>query len=105
MADIGEFAQEVARQYLARQESAQPQFSLGLLAPAVERLVRSVFYASMLPDEGRYPTVSLLSYRGDSDRELHLPLRPPLDPKQVTVPGDNALALDASPFSIASYVE
>jgi hypothetical protein len=87
MADIGEFAQAVAVQFRESQQFYQgPQagnlarFDLGLSGQSVECLVKAVYYASMIPDEGRYPAVCLMSYRGDAGREFHLPFCPPLPP-------------------------
>jgi hypothetical protein len=92
MADIGEFAQQVAEQFTQSQHFYQrpeagsyARFHLGLQQPAVECLVRAVFYASTIPDEGRYPIVSLMCYRADADRELHLPLCPPREPTQQNI--------------------
>src|SRR4051794_10369190 len=102
MADIGEFAQQVAIRFCESQHLyLQPhagnlaRFHLGLSDRAVEALVRAVFYASMIPDEGRYPVVSLMSYRGDDTRllsllddavsSLHLPFCPPLPPTQQNI--------------------
>ena len=92
MADIGEFAQRVAQQFRESQQLYQgaqagtlARFNLGLQGPAVECLARAVFYASMIPDEGRYPVASLMSYRVDAERELHLPLCPQLPPTHENI--------------------
>jgi hypothetical protein len=102
MADIDEFAQQVAQQFRESQQPSQEpragdlaRFHLGLSDRAVEDIVRAVFYASMIPDEGRYPVVSLLSYRGDAVRlfspggdsvsSLHLPFCPPQPPTQQNI--------------------
>jgi hypothetical protein len=92
MADIDEFAQRVADQFRESQQLYQEpragylaRFHLGLSDRVVAGLVRAVFYASMIPDEGRYPVVSLLSNRLDAERELHLPFCPPLPPTHENI--------------------
>lgn len=92
MADIGEFAERAAAQFLesdrfygTTEERELRRFHLGLSESSVEGLVRAVFYASMIPDEGRYPVASLMSYRHDADRELHLPVCPSLPPTEQNI--------------------
>jgi hypothetical protein len=101
MADIGKFARQAAERFLESQEvipegfnlglldpamvelvkqGIRKRFNLGLQVPAVVKFVKAVFYASMIPDEGRYPRVCLMSYRADSGREYHFPFRDPLPP-------------------------
>jgi hypothetical protein len=46
----------------------------------VGRLVRAVYYASTIPDEGRFPTAWLMSYRGGDSRQFHIPFCPPREP-------------------------
>jgi hypothetical protein len=71
MADIGEFAQQSADRFLESQQGIQEQFNLNLPRRAVEEFIKTVFYASMIPDEGRYPLVCLMSYRKGSERAFH----------------------------------
>jgi hypothetical protein len=80
MDDISEFAQRVASEFLGRQETAQEHHKLGLLEPEIEKLVKSAFYASLLPDEGRWPSVTLMSYRKGCETQFHLLFPKPLDP-------------------------
>ncbi len=76
MADIGEFASRAADRYLEYQETAQLRFNLGLDRPAVEDLVKAVFYASMIPDEGRWPSVCLMCYRKERESGFHFLFNP-----------------------------
>lgn len=80
MADIEEFAHRVAEQFRASQDGVGERFRLDLPASAVETVVRAAFYASMIPDEGRYPTVCMMCYRGDSERKFHFLFGTPLPP-------------------------
>jgi hypothetical protein len=80
MADISEFAKRASEQFRESQESIREQLNLDLPEPTVEELVKAVFYASMIPDEGRYPTACLMSYRRGSGREFHFPFSVPLEP-------------------------
>ena len=69
--DIGEFAQRAATEFAERQKTAQEKHKLGLLAPEVEKLVKAAFYASLIPDEGRWPSVTLMSYRKGCEMQFH----------------------------------
>jgi hypothetical protein len=80
MADIGEFAQRATEQFRESQEIIGERFNLDLPGSAVEEFVKAVFYASMIPDERRFPTVCLMSYRGDSGRKFHFPFCDHLQP-------------------------
>jgi hypothetical protein len=81
MNDIGEFADRAATQFLEAQAGIHAQFSLQLARSAVTALVREVYYASLIPDEGRYPTVCLMSYRKGCEAEFHLLFNAPVPPK------------------------
>jgi hypothetical protein len=80
MADVGEFAQQAADLFLESQRGMSGRFHLDLPRPAVEEFVKAVFYASMIPDEGRYPRVCLMSYRMDDERGFHFPFCTPSAP-------------------------
>jgi len=71
MADIGEFAERAATQFLEAQRGIPDRFNLRLARPPVEEFVKAVFFASLLPDEGRYPTVCLMSYRKGCETGFH----------------------------------
>jgi DisA bacterial checkpoint controller nucleotide-binding len=72
MADIREFAGRAAEQFCASQQHIRERFNLGLPRPVVEEYVKAVFYASMIPDEGRYPRVCLMCYRKGCEPDFHL---------------------------------
>ncbi len=80
MPDIGEFAQLAADRFLDSQRDIKDQFNLSLPRQAVEEFVRTVYYASLIPDEGRYPSVCLMSYRKGADRSLHFLFNSPIRP-------------------------
>jgi len=71
MADIGEFAQQAAGRFLESQQGIQERFNLNLPRRAVEEFIKTIFYASMIPDEGRYPSACLMSYCKGSERGFH----------------------------------
>lgn len=83
MADIEEFAKEVATRTMRAQESFRnafgKQFDLSFTEPVVEAFVNAVFYASMIADEGRYPEVCLMSYRRDSGIDHQFTFSTPLE--------------------------
>jgi hypothetical protein len=80
MDDIGDFAQRAATEFLERQKTAQDPHKLGLLASAVERLVRAGFYASLIPDEGRWPSATLMCYQKGCETQFHFLFAKPADP-------------------------
>jgi hypothetical protein len=84
-ADIGEFARRAAEQFREYQQGIQGRFDLDLSGPTVEEFVKAVYYTSVIPDEGRYPTICLMTYRRDSGREFHFPFRDPLPPTASTI--------------------
>src|SRR5438552_17365297 len=85
MEDIGEFAQRAATEFLERQRTAQDQHKLGLLAPEVEKLLKAAFYASLIPDEGRWPSVTLMSYRKGCEMQFHFLFAEPADPTPLEI--------------------
>ncbi len=80
MADISEFACRCADEFAALQDGTHDRFDLQLPRQAVEELVKAVFYASMIPDEGRSPYVSLMCYRKGCEQSFHFLFAEPLDP-------------------------
>jgi hypothetical protein len=85
MADVGEFAQKAADLFLESQLGMPGRYNLGLPRQAVEEFVKAVFFASMVPDEGRYPSVCLMSYRMDDEREFHFPFCTPSAPTAAEI--------------------
>jgi len=80
MADIGEFAERAATEFLEAQHGIQERFNLRLARRAVEDFVKEISYASLVPDEGRYPTVCLMSYRKGCENGFHFLFNAPLPP-------------------------
>jgi hypothetical protein len=81
MADIGEFAQMAADRVLEYQKTAEDRFKLGLGKQAIEEFIKMAFYASLIQDEGRFPSVCLMSYRKGAESSFHFlfarePIRP-----------------------------
>src|SRR5206468_2862122 len=80
MPDITEFARQAAVRFLESQHGIQEGFNLKLPGQAVEDFVKTVFYASLVPDEGRYPSVCLMSYRKGCEMEFHFLFNSPIRP-------------------------
>jgi hypothetical protein len=72
MHDIGEFAKQAASRFLDAQKDAAEKLKLGLAPQAVENLIRSAFYASMIMDEGRSPRSTLMCYREGAQSDVHI---------------------------------
>lgn len=79
MADIEQFAKQVADDFRERQNGAPKRFSLELSEKVVVDLVEAAFYASMIPDEERWPSVSLLCYRKGADTDFHFLFSQPVE--------------------------
>src|SRR4051812_7403096 len=82
MADIGDFAEEVGRFYgicqkaIPRASTMKPM----LLSPeTVVNFVKDVYYASLIPDEGRWPSCALVCYPPEVALQFHLLFAEPLD--------------------------
>ncbi len=94
--NIDEYARKVAERCLAFKQGNN-RFDLTLSAQVIQEFVKSVYYASMIPDEGRYPLVCLMCYRKRQDNSFHFPIKPPLQttPKEIaklahaTAPGSH----------------
>ena len=67
MVDIGEFAEQAAAQFLKSQQGIAEKFNLNLSREAVEDFIKSSFYASLIPDENRWPCVCLMCYKKGSE--------------------------------------
>jgi hypothetical protein len=80
MDDIGKFATHCADKFLVSQQGIQERYNLKLPRGVVEEFIKTVFYASMIPDEGRYPSVCLMSYRKGAERDFHFLFNDPLQP-------------------------
>jgi hypothetical protein len=85
MADIAEFAQQATERFIETQKGTQERFDLNLPRQEVEGFIRTAFYASLIPDEGRYPTVCLMSYRKGSEVTFHFLFDSPIAPSAQEV--------------------
>lgn len=71
MADIGEFADQAAANFGVLQDTmrSKPElYKMGGLPTsreAASMFIRAAYYASLIPDEGRYPETCLMCYRAD----------------------------------------
>jgi hypothetical protein len=68
MVDIGEFAWQAAAQFRKSQQGIAERFNLNLSPQAVEDFIKSSFYASLIPDENRWPSVCLMCYKKGSEQ-------------------------------------
>ncbi len=71
MADIEQFAKQVAEDFRERQKGTPEGCNLLLPEKAVVDLVKAAFYASMIPDEERWPSVSLMCYKKGAKTDFH----------------------------------
>lgn len=87
MGGIGVFARQAADMFAVSQMGREPdhQFNLHLSSAAVEEFVRNAFYASMIPDEGRYPSVCLMCYRKERETGLHFLFNPRREPSAAEI--------------------
>ena len=58
MMDIEDFARNAVRDFLERQRGVPEHYNLSLPPDAVAHLIRSAYYASLIPDENRWPRAS-----------------------------------------------
>lgn len=83
MADISEFAGQVAGFFDTLQVSFATEPKLNRLALplsrlAVEEFVRAAYYASLIPDEGRWPAAKLVCYPPGTSVDFHVLFDDPL---------------------------
>ena len=71
MNNIDEFARRAAERFRAKQQSAKADFNLGLSQHSVETFIQTCFYASLIPDETRFPSVTLMCYKKGSETDFH----------------------------------
>ncbi len=79
MSDIREFAKRAADMYGVHQDTIRGDSELyrcqgGLPATrqAAAELIKAAYDASLIPDEGRYPTACLMCYRQDAVFQFHI---------------------------------
>ncbi len=85
MADIGEFAQRAAKQFAESQRSVKKPSKLQLERRTVEDFIKTVYYASMIPDEGRFPLLTLMSYARGSETTFHFPFPNRIRPSALQI--------------------
>ncbi|MCI0680510.1 MAG: hypothetical protein L0Y71_00280 [Gemmataceae bacterium] len=79
MADIEQFAKQVAEDFRERQKGTPERFNLDLPEKAVVDLVKAAFYASMIPDEEVWPSVSLMCYKKGAKTDFHFLFSQPVE--------------------------
>src|SRR5437762_4744190 len=79
VADIEQFAKQVAEDFRERQKGTPERFKLELPEKAVVDLVKAAFYASMIPDEERWPSVSLMCYKKGAKTDFHFLFNQPVE--------------------------
>jgi hypothetical protein len=79
MNNIDEFARRAAGRFRHRQQSSTTDFQLGLSQDAVETFIKTCFYASLIPDETRFPSVTLICYKKGSETDFHFLFLPERD--------------------------
>ena len=77
--DIEQFATQVAKDFRERQKGKPEPFNLELPEKAVVDLVKAAFYASMIPDEERWPSVSLMCYKKEAKTGFHFLFNEPVE--------------------------
>jgi len=80
MANIKEFAKQVAEDFRERQKDTPERYNLELPDKAVIALVEAAFYASITADESRWPAVSLMCYRKGEEPDFHFLFTEPVEP-------------------------
>jgi hypothetical protein len=85
MIDIEEFARSAVRDFVERQRGVPERYDLNLPPAVVEGLIKSAYYASLIPDENRWPRVTLMCYRKGSERDCHLLFPSPISIAPVEI--------------------
>jgi len=71
MDDIGNFIEKASIRFLANQHG------LDLFPETVKHFIKSAYYASMIPDENRYPCVCLMCYKKENNQSFSMLFDPP----------------------------
>lgn len=69
--DIDEFARQAAADFAKSQTGREDQYQLELPASVVEEFIKAAFYASLIPDENRWPRATLMCYRKGTEIDFH----------------------------------
>lgn len=72
MDDIGNFIEKALAQFLASQHGIKERFNLNLSSEAVKHFIESSYYASMIPDENRWPCVCLMCYKKENEPSFYM---------------------------------
>jgi hypothetical protein len=82
MKNIDEFAKMATARFLESQQGpGMEKYQLALPAHAVDNLIRCAFYASLIPDEGRWPRTTITCYPKGAETTIHFLLA---DSEEVT---------------------
>ena len=79
MVDIREFARQAEARFRESQQGIAEKFNLNLSTEAVEDFIKSSYYASLIPDENRWPCVCLMCYKKGSEKSSHILFDSPRD--------------------------
>jgi len=71
METLAEFLTRVVEMFREHQSYIGARYKLDMLPDEVTRVVTAAYFASMIPNEGRYPNVCLMCYRADDPRDYH----------------------------------
>lgn len=86
MADIGEFARDTADRFGVLQDTFKLDQTLyrsqglPITRPTAAKLIKAAYYASLIPDEGRWPSTCLMCYRRESAFQFHTLFDEPREP-------------------------
>ena len=79
MDNIDTFAREAAAQFHQQQQKEEERFNLHLSPNVVEDFIKSSYYASLIPDETRWPCVCLICYKKVGEESFHILFDSPID--------------------------
>src|SRR5438552_14440441 len=79
MTDITEFARQAVRRFAENQQHIVERLHLDLSPESVEHFIKSCFHASLIPDENRWPSATLMCYRKRGENDFHIHFKSPRD--------------------------
>ena len=79
MDNIDTFAREAAAQFHQQQQREEERFNLHLSPNVVEDFIKSSYYASLIPDENRWPCVCLICSKKGDEESFHILFDSPID--------------------------
>lgn len=85
MADLEEFARKASKLVFDYQRTALSEFKLHLQRRGMEDFIKAAYFASLIPDEGRYPDVTLMCYPEQNRQKIHFLFDKPIDalPREI----------------------